>query len=346
MPFSVRSNCAGSSAKWRSRAAEMEKVWSMLSNITGGLGEGSSEPVAAVSNIFVYPVKSCRGISVSQAPISPTGFRWDRQWMVVNLKKRAYTQRVEAKLALVEPELPAESFDVNWIPSDNSYLILKAPDMDPLKVCLNRAFNVIDGVSVWEWSGSAFDEGAEASEWFTKYLGKPSRLVRFNTSSETRSVDPNYAQGYKTMFSDGFPFLVVSQGSLDALNELLKEPLPIDRFRPNILVDGCEPFSEDLWKVTKLGNMTFHGVKLCARCKIPTINQDNSIAGTEPTETMMKFRTDKALNRCKLSQAKVYFGQNLVCEESLSKSKNGCAVKVGDPVYVLQSYASYADAAS
>lgn len=267
--------------------------------------------------------------------------------MVVNSNGRALTQRVEPKLALVEPELPPDAFNVNWEPSDSSYMVLRAPGMDPLKVSINRAFNVVNGISVWEWSGSAWDEGDEASEWFSNYLGKPSRLVRFNASSESRVVDPNYAQGYTAMFSDGFPYLIISQGSLNLLNELLKEPLPINRFRPNILVDGCAPFSEDLWKVTKLNNMAFHGVKLCARCKMPTINQESGICGSEPTETLMQFRTDKALKRGKLNKAKVYFGMNFVCAESLSSSTlKGKVVKIGDPIHVLQSYASYADAAA
>ncbi|XP_020705307.1 mitochondrial amidoxime-reducing component 1 isoform X2 [Dendrobium catenatum] len=263
----------------------MDKLFSLFSTSTG---RSSSAPAATVTSIFIYPIKSCRGISVPQAPITSTGFRWDRQWMVVNSNGRALTQRVEPKLALVEPELPPDALDVNWMPSDSSYMAL-----------------------------------------------------------ESRFVDPDYAQGYTAMFSDGFPYLVISQGSLDLLNELLKEPLPINRFRPNILVDGCAPFSEDLWKVTKLNNIAFHGVKLCSRCKVPTINQESGIAGTEPTETLMKFRTDKALKREKINKAKVYFGMNFVCAESLSASTmKGKVVKIGDPIHVLQRYASHADAAA
>ncbi|XP_077220937.1 molybdenum cofactor sulfurase family protein isoform X2 [Tasmannia lanceolata] len=301
---------------------------------------------AIITSIFVYPIKSCRGISVSQACVTSTGFRWDRQWVVVNSKGRAYTQRVEPKLALVEVELPKNAFTEGWEPTSSSYLVLKAPGMENLKVPLNNSCEIIDGISVWEWSGSALDEGTEASEWFSNYLGKPSRLVRFNTASETRAVDPDYARGYKTMFSDLFPFLLLSQGSLDALNELLKEPIPVNRFRPNILVDGCDPFSEDLWTVTKINNLTFHGVKLCSRCKVPTINQENGIAGTEPTKTLMKFRSDKVLRPTSKQQGKVYFGMNLVCKESLSTWGKGKVIKVGDPVYVLKKVSSPGDAAA
>nr|CAD1823194.1 unnamed protein product [Ananas comosus var. bracteatus] len=319
----------------------MERVSSFLASIIGGGGGGgggggaAAAAAAAVSAIFIYPINSSYFL---------IGFRWDRQWLVVNSKGRAYTQRVEPKLALVEIEMPSDAFSKGWEPTANSYMVIKAPGMETLKVPLSSKHAVIDGVSVWEWSGSAFDEGDEASEWFSNYLGKPSRLVRFNTSSQTRAVDPSYALGYETMFSDGYPFLLVSQGSLDALNEILEEPLLINRFRPNIVVDGCNPFSEDLWKVIKINKLTFHGVKLCARCKVPTISQEDAIAGPEPTETLMKFRSDEILRPNSKKQGKVFFGQNLVCKESLSAAGGGALVKVGDPVYILQEVSSCAEA--
>jgi uncharacterized protein YcbX len=323
----------------------MENAKSFLSSLlSGGAASGRGAPVAAVSSIYVYPIKSCRGISLSQAPVSPTGFRWDRQWLVVNSKGRAYTQRVEPKLALVEIEMPNGAFDEGWVPTVDSYMVIKAPGMDPLKVPLVAEHAVVDEVSVWEWSGPAHDEGVGASDWFSSYLGKPSRLVRFSTSSEIRPVDVKYAQGHKVMFSDGYPFLVVSQGSLNALNEVLHEPININRFRPNILVDGCNPYSEDLWKEIKINDLTFHGVKLCARCKVPTINQENGIVGTEPTETMKKFRSDHVLRPTCKQKGLVYFGQNMVCQDSLlKKTMKGKLVKVGDPIYVVREYASSDD---
>ncbi|ONK65833.1 uncharacterized protein A4U43_C06F1440 [Asparagus officinalis] len=320
----------------------MEKASSFLSSILGR-SSGPSDPSAKVTSIFIYPVKSCRGISVPKAPIASTGFQWDRHWLVVNSKGRAYTQRVEPKLALVEVELPTDAFNEDWEPTDGSFLVIRAPGMDLLKVPLKGVCDVIDGISVWEWSGSAFDEGTEASDWFSTYLGKPSRLVRFNITSEIRSVEPNYAQGYKIVFSDLYPFLIASQQSINKLNELLREPVSINRFRPNILVDGCEPFSEDLWKVIKINNLTFRGVKLCARCKVPNIDQESGVSAAEPTETLLTFRSDHILN-LKKKLGKVYFGQNLVCEDSLSASGIEKSVSVGDPVFVFENHPSTADA--
>ncbi|ONM23548.1 Molybdenum cofactor sulfurase family protein [Zea mays] len=188
----------------------MERAASVISSLLGG-GGGSGAQAATVKSVLVYPIKSCRGISVPQAPITATGFRWDRQWMLVNSKGRACTQRVEPKLALVEVQMPPEAFAEDWHPTPDDHMVIRAPGMEPLKVPLSVECATISDVSVWEWTGAAYDEGAEAAEWFSTFLGCPTRLVRFNEDSETRLTDPDYARGYKTMFSDGFPYLIVSQ---------------------------------------------------------------------------------------------------------------------------------------
>lgn len=298
-----------------------------------------------VKSVYVYPIKSCRGISVPQAPISPTGFRWDRQWLVINSANgRMFTQRVQPKLALVQVELPNQAFDEGWEPSKSSYLVVRAPGMIDLKVCLGTTGEKVDGVTIWGWTGMALDEGAEAAQWFSTYLGTPSRLVRFDTASVTRETDPDYARGYRTMFSDQFPFLVASQESLDELNNHLDEPVSIDRFRPNILVEGCEPFSEDLWKEIKINGLTFLGARLCSRCKVPSINQETGVAGQEPTLTLKKFRSDAVLLPTKKQQGQVFFGHNMVCKDSMSQGK-GKFVRVGDPVQVIQKLSSANEAA-
>ncbi|CAI8590026.1 unnamed protein product [Vicia faba] len=306
-------------------------------------------PVAKVTGIFIYPVKSCRGISLPSAPVTPFGIRWDRQWVVVNSKGRARTQRVEPKLALVEVQLPPEAFLEHWEPTTDSFMVLKAPGMEPLKVCLNKQqYEVADDITVWEWNGPAWDEGAGASQWFSDYLGSPSKLIRFNTASEIRKVDPDYVEGQQmTLFSDGYPFLLLSQESLDALNKLLEEPIPINRFRPNILVEGCEPNAEDLWRDIKISRFSFQGVKLCARCKVPTVNQETGIPGTEPYETLVKVRSGQVLRPNEKNKNKIYFGQNLVWNWKDSSAKGGGNVlKLGDPVYIIKKFSSLAEAAA
>ncbi|KAF5785349.1 putative molybdenum cofactor sulfurtransferase [Helianthus annuus] len=313
---------------------------------------GSSVAVASagapptVKSIFIYPIKSCKGISVSKAPLSPTGFVWDRHWVVINSKGRGYTQRVEPKLALVQVELPLEAFSFGWEPNNSSYLVVRAPGMAELKVSLAKPDLRSDGVSVWEWSGSALDEGDEAAKWFTDFLGKPSRLVRFNEESETRPTDPHYATGFNVKFPDAFPYLLISEPSLDALNEQLKEPVSINRFRPNIFVSGCEPFAEDLWKQIKINELTFRGIMLCPRCKVPTIDQEDATIGSEPRKTMMKFRSAEALEVNTATtkyKGQPYLGQMLVCEDH--KTNKGKIVSVGDIIEVEKVFPSYADVA-
>ncbi|XP_031129529.1 mitochondrial amidoxime reducing component 2-like [Ipomoea triloba] len=300
------------------------------------------EEAAKVESMWIYPVKSCRGISVSEAPICSTGFLWDRLWMVVNSGGRACTQRVEPSLALVEVELPRDAFCEGWEPKNGSFLEIRAPGMDALKVPLIEPSTVSDGISVWDWSGSALDEGDEAAEWFTKYLGKPSRLVRFHEASQTRAADPNYAAGHKIKFNDAYPIHLASQKSLDVLNEQLKEPVSMNRFRPNILVDGCEPYAEDFWKEIKINGLTFNSAQLCYRCKIPRVNQETAEVGDEPTETLTKFRSSENLHPDKKPHGRVYFGQTFVCNDWDARGKPK-TLKVGDPVYVLKMVSSYVD---
>ncbi|ESQ30907.1 hypothetical protein EUTSA_v10011673mg [Eutrema salsugineum] len=300
---------------------------------------------ARVSSLFVYPIKSCRGVSLSQAALTPTGFQWDRNWLIVNSKGRGLTQRVEPKLSLIEVEMPKHAFEEDWEPEKSSNMVVRAPGMDALKVSLAKPEKIAHGVSVWEWSGSALDEGEEASQWITNFLGKPCRLVRFNSASETRPVDPDYAPGHYAMFSDMYPFLLISQGSLDSLNKLLKEPVPINRFRPNIFVDGCEPFAEDLWREILINDFTFHGVKLCSRCKVPTIKQETGVGGQEPIKTLRNFRSDKVIQPKKKPQGKIYFGQNMIWKDRVSDVM-GKTIKVGDPVVVLAKLSSPAEAAT
>ncbi|XP_010537018.1 PREDICTED: mitochondrial amidoxime reducing component 2 [Tarenaya hassleriana] len=299
-----------------------------------------------IASLFIYPIKSCRGISVPQAPVTPTGFRWDRHWLVVNYKGRAYTQRIVPQLALIKPEMPQEAFSEDWEPTNKSFMVIRAPGMNELKIPLTTPDSVAEGVSMWEWSGSALDEGEEAAKWFSDYIGKPSRLVRFKKDSEHRPVDPQYAAGYSTTFMDLFPFLFLSQGSLNELNMLLPEPVPVNRFRPNIFLDGCEPFGEDLWDEIKINDLVFKGVRLCSRCKVPTVDQETAVMGSEPTETLLKFRSDKVLMPDKKPRGKVFFGKEMVWDwKEGSSDGKGKLIKVGDPVLVAKKMTSRNEAA-
>ncbi|KAF8083128.1 hypothetical protein N665_0791s0025 [Sinapis alba] len=274
-----------------------------------------------IQSLFIFLIKSCRGISVPQATATQTGFEWDRYWLVVDYKGRACTQKVEPKLALVESELPKEAFLEDWEPTKNSFL-------------------VVQDVSMWEWSGSAFDEGEEAAKWFSDYLGKQSRLVRFSKGLGL------FFFGYTTTFANTFPLMVASQASLDKLNTLLSEPVPMNRC---IIVDNCDPFGEDLWDEVKINDLVFQGVRLCSRCKLPTVNQETGVPdATETIETLMKFRSDKVLMPHKKPHGKFFFGKDMVWNWHISNNSQGkgnMTIKFGDSISVTRKIPSRADAA-
>ncbi|MED6143335.1 hypothetical protein PIB30_005252 [Stylosanthes scabra] len=295
-----------------------------------------SESVAKVTSIVVYPVKSCRGISVSHAALSPYGFRWDRNWMVVNERGRGYTQRIEPKLALIQVEMPTEAFDEGWEPTKDSFIVLKAPGMQPLKICLSKEHEVADGVSIWDWSGSAWHEGPEASKWFSDFFGKTSALIRFDVESQARLADPEfYHNKQKVLFSDGYQYLIASQGSLDVVNQHASEPIRINRFRANIIVEGCEPFGEDLWTKIKIGKHSFQSVRLCYRCKVPQVNQETGEVGEEPARTLKQIRSGALLRPqggTHTQKLQIYFGQFLTWNQ---EDSSGNVIKLGDPIYVF-----------
>ena len=244
-----------------------------------------------ISAIYIYPVKSCRGISVTSACLDTWGLKYDRNWMLVDADGRFLTQRQFPSLALVETALEPEC------------LQLRAPGMPELRLPLFSQQGEVVDVVVWRDRCRAVDQGNEAAEWFSTHLGKTCRLVQMGEKF-SRPVDPDYApQAAQVNFADGFPLLVISEASLAELNTRLPAPLPMDRFRPNLVVSGCEPFAEDGWRTVQIGEVTFHAVKLCQRCIITTIDQMTGVSGREPLITLGTYRGVKS---------GVVFGQNLV----------------------------------
>jgi len=178
----------------------------------------------------------------------------------------------------------------------------------------------------------------DAAEWVSKFLGKPASLVRFDTGNAVRPTNPAYAVGHTVLFSDSYPFHLISQASLNALNEKLSAKLLIDRFRPNIFVEGCEAFAEDKWGTFKIGDLQFHGVKLRARCTVPTVNQQTGEGGKEPTLTLRTFRKGTILG-IESMKNEVFFGQDVTCDD-VGLPVNGVtpAVRIGDAVRVLKPF--------
>ena len=142
-------------------------------------------------------------------------------------------------------------------------------------------------VNIWDDTVSAFDVDGSYSQWFSELLESPCRLVYF-PEENSRPVDPRYKVNHEQVsLADAYPFLIIGQSSLDDLNSRLTEPIPMNRFRPNFVFTGGEPFEEDTWRNFSIGSTRFVGVKMCARCQLPTVNQDTAEKGAEPIKTLV-----------------------------------------------------------
>ena len=258
-----------------------------------------------VSELSIYPVKSCRGVNLNSALVESFGLENDRRWMVVDENGVMLTQRKIAEMCLIQVELT------------ESGLILKKNFMDSLSVITPVVKKKVT-VKVWNDECRAYDAGDEVAKWLSYALSTTCRLVYF-PDDEFRQVDLTYAnKGDKTAFSDGFPLLLISEGSLNDLNSRLSTPVTMERFRPNIIVSGCQPFAEDKWKKIRIGNIIFRIVKPCSRCVIPGINIETAEREEEPLKTLMAYRK---------WDRKIFFGQNVIAD-SFGDIKAGMSVDI------------------
>jgi uncharacterized protein YcbX len=263
----------------------------------------------SLSTLYYYPIKACRGQTVDAAFVERRGLEHDRRFLIVDPDGLAITQRDVSALALVIPSLT------------DTGLGLSAPNMPGLSLPV-AVSGLIQRVSVWSsHSIKAIDQGEEAAEWFSSYLKVPARLM-YMPEGSIRRVNPEYAVrlGDHVSFADGYPILIASQESLDDLNARLETPLPMNRFRPNLVVEGCKPFEEDTWKRIRIGEVELALIKPCSRCEVTTINQTTTIRGKEPLKTLATFRRIKG--------SKVMFGMNVI-------PLNEGRLRVGERVEVL-----------
>lgn len=247
-----------------------------------------------ITGLNIYPVKSCRGIALTQARITETGFEHDREWLVMTPEGRFLTQRERPLLAQIETAITAGK------------LVLRKPQGPELSLSLEMTGPEVR-VTVWGDPCAAFDAGDQAAAWLTEHLGKAARLVRFDKRRK-RPSEAEWTHGVEALnqFSDGFPWLLLSQASLDELNTRLKQPLPMNRFRPNIVVDGLAPFGEDAVDEFIAGDVRLRVAKPCARCVITTTDQvSGERSSDEPLKTLKDFRFDRTLRGA-------IFGQNMI----------------------------------
>ena len=262
-----------------------------------------------LSTIYYYPVKACRGHVLESAFVERRGLQHDRRFLIVDPEGVAITQRDIAALALVVPQVT------------DSTLSLSAPDMPTIQLPV-AVDGPIQRATVWESRDiKTIDQGDAAAEWLSSYLKVDARLV-WMPKDGIRPVNPQYAiqADDAVSFADGYPILIASQESLDDLNARLETPLPMNRFRPNLVVSGCGPFEEDTWKRIRIGEVEMALIKPCSRCEVTTIDQTTTVKGKEPLKTMATFR--------RVGGNKVMFGVNVI---PLNEGK----IRVGDPIIVL-----------
>lgn len=268
-----------------------------------------------VSGLFIYPVKSCRGLAVTEAEADQFGLVGDRRFMVVNADDGLFlTQRAHPRMALVETALKGGA------------LILSARGHGEITV----PFTASSGprqVTVWKSTVTAEDCGDAPAQWLSAFLGGTLRLVRMGPAFRRPMTKSAARAGDVVSFADAEPFLVVSEASLADLNDRLiakGEPaLPMNRFRPNLVIAGCTPYAEDHWHRLRVGHMIFRNGGLCARCPITTTDQETAARGKEPLRTLAAYRRDAT------DPTDVNFGTNLIHE-----TKQG-RVRVGDAVELL-----------
>jgi uncharacterized protein YcbX len=265
---------------------------------------------AALSEIHVYPIKSCAPLSLEEAVVEARGLAGDRRWMIVDMDGRFLSARQHPRLTLVRAQ------------ADGNAFALSVPGMPPLRLALPASGLRIDA-TVWKSTVSAQVADALANAWISNFLGMSARFVHMDADC-VRTVSADHGRsGDEVSFADGYPLMLISQSALDQINEKLARPAPMLRFRPNLVVAGATPHAEDGWKRIRIGAVEFDVVKPCTRCVFTTVDFERGEfdPSGEPLRTLMTYRrTSKG----------VTFGQNLI-------PRGRGTLRVGDAAEVLES---------
>ncbi|MGE5496954.1 MAG: MOSC domain-containing protein [Syntrophothermus sp.] len=257
-----------------------------------------------ISELYIYPVKSLGGISLSTSEITSKGLKYDRRWMITDEKGLFLTQRTYPEMTFLKTSIKEGLLII----SDSR----KSDDI--LELPLEKYTKEILDVTVWDDTVAAYIVSQQADKWLSEKLNMNCRLV-YMQDETLRKVDPRYAKNDDTVgFADAFPFLIIGQESLNDLNGRLEKKLPMNRFRPNIVFTGGRPYEEDEWKTFSTQNAGFNVVKPCSRCVLTTTDQETSERAKEPLKTLSEYRN---------VNGKIMFGQNLTLAY-------GTAISVGD----------------
>jgi uncharacterized protein YcbX len=262
-----------------------------------------------LSAIHVYPIKSCAPLSPGEAAVETRGLAGDRRWMLVDDSGRFITGRQVPRTVLLRATPKA------------SGLQLEAPGAAPIAVAFPPADAARHTVTVWKDSVQAPDAGDAVAQWLHGVLGRAARLVYMDAAA-VRPVKPGRGQpGDEVSFADGYPLLAISQAALDGLNARLAAPVPMLRFRPNLVIEGAAAHAEDGWRRVRIGAVEFEGVKPCVRCVFTTVDTGRGAPDPsgEPLRTLKTYRR---------TEDGVTFGLNLI-------PRGRGTVRVGDAVEVL-----------
>lgn len=263
-----------------------------------------------LSEIWVYPIKSLGGIKLQKTRLTERGLEWDRRWMLLDAEGQFMTQRQTAAMALLEVSLHKNQLEVRHRTKKITPLQIPFQPQSPAELVK---------APIWDDTSKAIVVSPEANGWFSEVLGQPCRLVYMPEEGKRSTSGKTSGRLQKVSFADEYPALIIGQASLDDLNSRLAEPLPMNRFRPNLVFTGGMPFEEDGWHALTIGSNRFWAEKPCARCVVTTIDQSTAIKGKEPLATLATYR--KWNN-------KLLFGQNLMYEA-------GGIIKVGDTIETL-----------
>jgi uncharacterized protein len=271
-------------------------------------GGGSALPY--LSQIFVYPIKSTRGIEVDQIRVDVSGPMHDRRWMLVDGEGVCLTQRTQPRMALMVPRF------------EGRHLVVEAPGMQPLRIEEWNGSGERVPVRIWDDDLRLPHPHASYSRWFSDFLGQACRLVHLPDTVVRPVQAPFDRAPWRVSLADSFPILVIGQASLDLLNERLQEPITMARFRPNLVIAGTGAHEEDGWRTVQMGEVKMAIAKACVRCALPLVDPLTAQTGVEPLRTLATYRR-------KPDSSKVLFGQNaLVTQPGVLRA--GDAVEVGN----------------
>jgi uncharacterized protein YcbX len=277
-----------------------------------------------LSEINIYPIKSLKGISLNESKVEQRGLQYDRRWMLIDEIGEFFTQREFPKMATMALDLAENGLKV----STDSFEDLFVPHQ-PANDKKKRK------VRVWQSICDAIESEKEINQWFSEVLQTKCRLVYMPDESR-REVNALFNRDNDIVsFADGFPFLIIGENSLNDLNSRLKNEVPMNRFRPNFVVQNSAAFAEDNWNKLSIGNTIFYATKPCVRCVITTIDQRKGFfTGKEPLKTLANYRLAKDIfpnnfQSFDLNKNAVLFGQNLIAENF------GETLKIGDEIKIL-----------